>query len=245
VRIEGGSRLRFDGAAPTDPDEYGRQSMPIRADRRFDSKPSEAQVNFNGSKIKKSRALGIPLTPKAERYLNKRPYPPGQHGLQQQMRRRKMSPYKMQLMEKQKLRAQYNIHERQMRNYYAKASRMGDMSNTIVQLLEARLDAVVLRGGLARSIYGARQYVNHGHILVDGKKVDIPSYRVKPGQKISVKAKSQRMNCFQEALESATPPPPYIERDKKAFSVVFAYVPKREEVPVICEVPLVIEFYSR
>ncbi len=132
-----------------------------------------------------------------------------------------------------------------MRNYYKKASRKGDMINSIVQLLEARLDAVVLRGGLARSIYGARQYVNHGHIQVDGKKVDIPSYRVKPGQKITVKAKSQRMNCFQEAIESAPPPPPYIERDKKAFSVTFVYEPKREEVPVICEVPLVIEFYSR
>ena len=202
-------------------------------------------MKFTGSKIKKSRALGIPLTPKAERYLNKRPYPPGQHGLQQQMRRRKMSPYKMQLMEKQKLRAQYNIHERQMRIYYKKAARRGDMVNSLVQFLEARLDAVVLRGGLARSIYGARQYVNHGHILVDGKKVDIPSFRVKPGQKVSVRPKSQRMNCFQEALDSAAPPPPYIERDKKAFSVVFSYDPQREEVPVICEVPLVIEFCSR
>ena len=202
-------------------------------------------MKFTGSKIKKSRALGIALTPKAERYLNKRPYPPGQHGLQQQMRRRKMSPYKTQLLEKQKLRAQYNIHERQMRIYYKKAAQKGDMVNSLVHLLEARPDAVVLRGGLARSIYGARQYVNHGHIMVDGKKVDIPSYRVKPGQKISVKPKSQRMACFQEALDSATPPPPYIERDKKSFSVVYTYDPQREEVPVICEVPLVIEFYSR
>ncbi len=202
-------------------------------------------MKFNGSKVKKSRSLGIPLTPKAERYLNKRPYPPGQHGLSQQMRRRKMSPYKMQLMEKQKLRAQYNIHERQMRNYYKKASRKGDMINSLVQLLEARLDAVVLRGGLARSIYAARQYVNHGHILVDGKKVDIPSYRVKPGQKVTIKEKSKRMPCFQESMDIAPPPPPYIERDKKALSVVFGYEPPRDEVPVICEVPLVIEFYSR
>jgi small subunit ribosomal protein S4 len=202
-------------------------------------------VKFTGSKVKKSRALGIPLTPKADRYLNKRPYPPGQHGLQQQMRRRKMSPYKMQLTEKQKLRAQYNIHERQMRNYYAKASRKGDLINSLVQLMECRLDAVILRAGLARSIYASRQYVNHGHVLVDGKKVDIPSYQVKPDQVVSIKEKSRRMDCFQIALDTAPNCPPYVERDKKNFSAKFLYNPPREEVPVICEVPLVIEFYSR
>jgi len=202
-------------------------------------------VKFTGSKVKKSRALGIPLTPKADRYLNKRPYPPGQHGLQQQMRRRKMSPYKMQLMEKQKLRAQYNIHERQMRTYYEKASRKGDLSNTLVQMMEARLDAVVLRAGLARSIYAARQYVNHGHVLINGKKVDIPSCQVKPDQVVSIKEKSRRMDCFQIALDTAGQCPPYIERDKKNFSAKFLYNPPRDEVPVICEIPLVIEFYSR
>ncbi len=202
-------------------------------------------MKFTGSKVKKSRALGIALTPKADRYLNKRPYPPGQHGLQQQMRRRKMSPYKMQLTEKQKLRAQYNIHERQMRNYYAKASRKGDMINSLVQLLECRLDAVILRAGLARSIYAARQYVNHGHVLVDGKKVDIPSFQVKPDQVVSIKEKSRRMDCFQIALDTAPNCPPYVERNKKNFSAKFLYNPPREEVPVICEVPLVIEFYSR
>lgn len=202
-------------------------------------------MKFTGSKVKKSRALGIPLTPKADRYLNKRPYPPGQHGLQQQMRRRKMSPYKMQLMEKQKLRAQYNIHERQMRTYYEKASRKGDLSNTLVQMMEARLDAVVLRAGLARSIYAARQYVNHGHVLINGKKVDIPSCQVKPDQVVSIKEKSRRMDCFQIALDTAGQCPPYIERDKKNFSAKFLYNPPRDEVPVICEIPLVIEFYSR
>ena len=98
-------------------------------------------MKFTGSKIKKSRALGIPLSPKAERYLDRKPYPPGQHGKLQQMRRRKMSPYKTQLLEKQKLRAQYNIHERQLRNYYAKASRKGDMVNSLVQELELPLYA--------------------------------------------------------------------------------------------------------
>ena len=202
-------------------------------------------LKYNGPKIKKARALGIPLTPKSERYLDRKPYPPGQHGRIQQLRRRKMSPYKTQLLEKQRLRTLYNIHERQMRNAYAKASRKGDMVNTLVQELESRLDAVLLRGGLARTIYAARQYVGHGHVLVDGKKVNIASYRVKPEQVVSVREKSRNLDCFHIALDTAQAPPPYLERDKKAMSVKFMYDPPREEVPILCEVPLVIEYYSR
>jgi small subunit ribosomal protein S4 len=202
-------------------------------------------VKFTGSKIKKSRALGIPLSPKAERYLDRKPYPPGQHGKLQQMRRRKMSPYKTQLLEKQKLRAQYNIHERQLRNYYAKASRKGDMVNSLVQELESRLDSVVLRGGLARSIYAARQYVSHGHILVDGRKVNIASYRVRPNQVVGIREKSRNLDCIQIALDTSQTVPPYLERDKKSMTVKFLYDPPRSEVPLLCEVPLVIEFYSR
>ncbi|MDO9693826.1 MAG: 30S ribosomal protein S4 [Candidatus Latescibacteria bacterium] len=202
-------------------------------------------MKFTGSKIKKSRALGIPLSPKAERYLDRKPYPPGQHGKLQQMRRRKMSPYKTQLLEKQKLRAQYNIHERQLRNYYAKASRKGDMVNSLVQELESRLDTVVLRGGLARSIYAARQYVSHGHILVDGRKVNIASYRVRPNQVVGIREKSRNLDCIQIALDTSQTVPPYLERDKKSMTVKFLYDPPRAEVPLLCEVPLVIEFYSR
>jgi len=202
-------------------------------------------VKFTGSKVKLSRALGTSLTPKADRYMDRKPYPPGQHGKMQQIRRRKMSSYKIQLMEKQRLRSQYNIHERQMRNYYKKASRKGDMNNTIVQLLESRLDAIVLRGGLARTIYAARQYVNHGHVQVNGRKVDIPSYQLKPNDVVTVKNSSRNLECFVFAQESVGVIPPYLERDKKNFSVKYLYVPPREEVPVICEVPLVIEFYSR
>lgn len=202
-------------------------------------------MKYNGPKIKRSRALGIPLSPKSERYLDRKPYPPGQHGKVQQMRRRKMSPYKTQLLEKQKLRAQYNIHERQMRIAYARASRKGDMVNSLVQELESRLDAVVLRGGLARSIYAARQYVNHGHILVDGAKVDVPSYRVRPNQVVSVREKSRNLDSILLALDTATATPPYLERDKKAMTVKFLYDPPRDEVPIMCEVPLVIEYYSR
>jgi small subunit ribosomal protein S4 len=202
-------------------------------------------LKYNGPKIKKSRSLGVALSPKSERFMDRKPYPPGQHGMQQQMRRRKMSPYKTQLLEKQRLRTQYNIHERQMRNYYKKATRKGDTINSLVQLLEARLDAVVLRGGLARTIYAARQYVGHGHVLVDGKRVDIPSYQVKPGQVISIREKSRGLESVLFAVEAAQTCPPYLERDKKNFTVTYSYDPPREEVPVVCEVPLVIEFYSR
>ncbi|MBT4292078.1 30S ribosomal protein S4 [bacterium] len=202
-------------------------------------------VKFTGSKIKKSRSLGVALTPKAEKYMDRKPYGPGMHGRNSQMRRKKMSPYKAQLVEKQRLRFQYNVHERQMVNYYKKASKKGDLINTLIQLLEARLDAVVLRGGLARTIYAARQYVNHGHVLVNGKKVDIPSYQVKPEDVVSVRKKSMNMDCFHVALDTSLTPPPYITRDKKAMTVTFGYNPPREEIPVTCEIPLVIEYYSR
>ncbi len=238
--------VRFTGLTPAGPvcEPSSIQANPSD-DARHPIRLWRHALKYNGPKIKKARALGIPLTPKSERYLDRKPYPPGQHGRIQQLRRRKMSPYKTQLLEKQKLRAQYNIHERQMRNAYAKASRKGDMVNTLVQELESRLDAVVLRGGLARSIFAARQYVGHGHILVDGKKVDIPSYRVKAGQEITVREKSKNLDCFHIALDTAQAPPAYLERDKKAMKVKYLYDPPREEVPIICEVPLVIEFYSR
>jgi small subunit ribosomal protein S4 len=200
-------------------------------------------MNYTGPKVKLSRKLGIALTPKAKKYMEKKPYPPGQHGSKRRMR---VSDYKRQLFEKQKLRYQYNINERQMRVIFAKASAMKGTTTpeAMVQLLEARLDAVVLRGGLARSIFAARQYVSHGHFLVDGKKVDRPSYRVKPGQVISVRQKSKKMEMFHNAVKAAYPPP-YIELDKPSLSVKYLYTPRRDEIPVICNEILVVEYYSR
>ena len=110
-------------------------------------------MKYNGPKVKLSRKLGVALTPKAGKYMEKKPYGPGQHG-PTKFRRDKMSDYKRQLVEKQRLRAQYNIHERQMRNYYKKAAqKSGSTSENLIQMLESRLDAVVLRGGLARTIF--------------------------------------------------------------------------------------------
>jgi len=201
-------------------------------------------MKFNGSKVKLSRQLGIPLTPKAARVMEKKPYVPGQHGPTKRTGG-KMSDYKRQLLEKQKLRAQFNVHEQQLLNYYKKASRKaGNTSDNLVGMLERRLDAVVFRGGLAKTIYASRQYVGHGHITVNGKSVDIPSYQVKPGDVVSVKQKSRKLECFQDAVKNANPPE-YLAVSKPDMSITFSEVPVRNDVPVVCEISLVIEFYSR
>lgn len=201
-------------------------------------------MKYTGPKVKLSRSLGIPLTPKAAAAMERRPYGPGQHGREQQ-RRRQISDYKRQLLEKQRLRAQYNIHERQMRNYFRKALRRpGNTADTLVQLLESRLDALVARGGLARTIYAARQYVSHGHILVNGERVSVPAYQVKPGDVISVKEKSRTMPAFVEAVESSSPPA-YLQLSEDDMSVKLLHAPMGEEVPIICDISQVIEFYSR
>jgi small subunit ribosomal protein S4 len=201
-------------------------------------------MNKTGPKVKISRQLGVPLSPKAAKVMEKKPYPPGEHGRIQNFRR-KLSDYKRQLVEKQKLRAQYNIHERQLRNYFDKAQhKKGNTGENLVQMLEMRLDAVVLRGGLARTIYAARQFVTHGHILVNGQRVDVPGYTVKAGDVISVKPKSQQLPAVQEALADAQPIS-YLSLDRNTASVTVLSIPPREMIPVICDVPLVIEYYSR
>jgi small subunit ribosomal protein S4 len=175
--------------------------------------------------------------------MERKPHPPGQQGGAK--RRGKLSVYGQQLFEKQKLRLQFNIHERQMSNYFKKAARLtGNTGDILLQILESRLDAVVFRSGMARSMASARQFVNHGHFSVNGKPVNVPSYLVKPNDTVSVREKSRKMDAFQEAVRAAVPPP-YISLSKADFSVKYLYLPPREEVPVICEIPLVIEFYSR
>ena len=202
-------------------------------------------MKFTGAKVKLSRSLGIPLTPKSAKYMERRPYGPGEHGPPQFSRRMKMSPFKLQLIEKQRLRAQYNIHERQMRNYYAKAAkRSGNTADNLVKMLESRLDATVLRGGLAGTVYAARQFVNHGHIDVNGRRVNVPSFQVKEGDVISVHQKSRKMIAFAQAPYTSSQPP-YLEFNKADFSVKVVREAEREEIPVVCEVGLVVEFYSK
>lgn len=201
-------------------------------------------MNYTGPKVKLSRKFGFSLTRKAEKYTQKKPYPPGQHG--KLKRRAKLSDYGRQLFEKQKLRSQYNISEAQLRNYFEKASKMvGNTGDLLLQLMESRLDALVYRSGLAPTIYSARQLVSHGHILVDGKTVNIPSYQLKPNSVVSVKESSRKIQVIQDSIRGSAAPPPYIELTKADFSFKFLYVPPKEEIPVVCELPQVVEYYSR
>ena len=197
--------------------------------------------------VRLSRALGIALTPKAVKHFEKRPYPPGEHG---RTARRKESDYAVRLREKQRLRAQYGLREKQMTSTYAEAKKeQGLTGEAFVELLEMRLDALVLRAGFARTTSQARQFVTHRHILVDGKIVDRPSFRVKPGQLIHVKPKSEGMEPFQVAAlgghaEVLPPVPGYLEVELDKLQARLVRRPKRAEVPVTCDVQLVVEYYA-
>jgi small subunit ribosomal protein S4 len=199
-------------------------------------------VNFTGAKVKKSRALGVALTPKAERIMKKRPNPPGAAGAQ---RRRRKSDYGVQLLEKQRLRFQYSVGEKYLQRMFQRAARMpGATGENLVQLLESRMDALVLRAGFAPTIYAARQFVTHGHFTVNGEKANIPSQRLKPGDVIAVKPRSQSLLMFNEGRSQGSTVP-YVEADLGSYTARYAYVPPREEIPVKCEEHLVVEYYSR
>ncbi len=207
-----------------------------------------ANHNRTRRTVRQSRALGIALTPKAEKYLERRPYGPGQHG---RSRKKADSNYAIQLREKQRLRAQYNIREAQMRRAYLEAKRIeGQTGKNLVEILETRLDALVLRSGFARTIAQARQLVVHRHIMVDGIRVDRPSFRVKPGQLIHVHPKSEKMEPFQVAATGAhqdvlPDTPAYLNVEIEKLHAKLERAPKREEIPVTCEEQLVVEYYSR
>jgi small subunit ribosomal protein S4 len=198
--------------------------------------------------VRRSRALGLPLTPKAVRFWERRPYPPGEHG---RSRRPSRTDYSGQLLEKQRLRAQYGMREKQLRRAVAEAKRRdGRTGDVLVQLLEMRLDAVVLRSGMARTIAQARQTVVHRHVTVDGLLVDKPSYQVRPGQVVSVRERSRAMTPFVIAAagghrEVLPAVPEYLTLGSDGLSVQVARQPRRPEVPVTCDVALVVEFYAR
>ncbi len=199
------------------------------------------------SKYKISRRIGESLWGRAKDPVNKRNYAPGQHGM---ARKRKLSGYAQQLNEKQKLRGYYgNITERQFRKVYAEASRRkGDTSENLVGLLERRLDAVVYRMGIVPTVFAARQVVSHGHIRVNGKRVNIPSYQVKEGDEISVKEASKQMPLILGSVQSPERSvPEYIEFDEKDMKGKFVRAPKLAEIPypVVMQPNLVVEFYSR
>ena len=199
------------------------------------------------SKTRLSRALGIALTPKAAKYLEKRPYAPGEHG---RTKRKADSDYAVRLREKQRLRAQYGIREAQLKIAFNEARRASGLTGeNLVELLEMRLDALVLRSGFARTTAQARQMVVHRHIMVDGQLVDRPSFRVKPGQLIHVKPRSEGTEPFQVAaagghVDVLPKVPAYLEVELDKLQTRLVRRPKRAEVPVTCEVQLVVEYYA-
>lgn len=200
-------------------------------------------MSYRGPKAKLSRRLGVALTPKSEKFLSTRPHPPGMHG--RNRRPGKLSDYGRQLQEKQRLRFQYNISENQLRNYYLSSSmQKGNTVENLARQLERRLDVLVLRTGLARSIFMARQLVVHGHITVNGSKLDRPSYVVAIGDVISVRDKSREMEGIKFALQQAKSPA-YLKVNDIQMTAELSYLPTTEEIPIICDMPLVVEFYSR
>ncbi|MGX6979948.1 30S ribosomal protein S4 [Vagococcus elongatus] len=198
---------------------------------------------YTGPSWKVSRRLGISLSGTGKE-LARRPYAPGQHGPNS---RGKKSEYGMQMTEKQKLRHMYGMNERQFVNTFIKAGKLkeGKHGVNFMIMLEQRLDNVVYQLGLATTRRQARQLVNHGHILVDGKRVDIPSYQVSVGQVISVKEKSQNLNIIKEAVESSIGRPAYVSFDDEKLEGSLTRLPEREELSQEIDESYIVEFYNK
>ena len=197
---------------------------------------------YTGPANKKSRRVGF-STLENGKDLAKRPYKPGQHG---QDRKAKASNYSIQLNEKQKVKFTYGLNEKQFRLLFNKAGKMqGIHGENFLRLLESRLDNIVYRMGLSRTRRGARQIVNHGHILVNGKKVDIPSYMVKPGDVISVKESSKDHKAIKEALEAINNTVEFVTFDKNKLEGTYVRLPERSELNADINEALIVEFYSR
>lgn len=197
---------------------------------------------YTGPSWKVSRRLGSLSGTGKE--LARRPYAPGQHG---QNNRRKLSEYGLQLREKQKLRMTYGLSERQFANLFLKAGKIreGKHGDNFMVLLERRLDNVVYRLGLATTRRQARQLVNHGHITVDGKRVDIPSYEVKPGQVISLRERSKDLKVVKEALEAIVGRVPFVSFDENTMEGSLVRLPERDELDANIDESLVVEYYNK
>jgi len=207
-------------------------------------------ARYRGPVEKLERRFGVSLNLKGERRLSgksaleKRPYAPGQHG----QRRKKVSEYGLQLNEKQKAKFMYGVSEKQFRRLFAEANRRdGNTGEILIKLLEQRLDNVVYRMGFATTRSSARQFVNHRHVLVDGKRVDIPSYRVKVGQKIEIKEKSKTNPQVVRSLEltNQTGMVEWVDVDKEKVFGIFTRLPEREEIVIPVEERLIVELYSK
>jgi small subunit ribosomal protein S4 len=202
-------------------------------------------ARYRGPRLKKCRAVGTVLPGLTTVATLDRPFPPGEHGTK---RKQKPSDYKIRLMEKQKARWHYGILEKQFRRYVSEASRMkGPSGQNLVLLLESRLDNLVWRLGLARTIVQARQLVVHGHVLVNGKRVDRPSYHVVQGTELGLREKSKGKGWVTEILEqsSTMPKPSWLEFDPAKAAGKLLMKPERSDVPVDYNENAIIEFYSQ
>jgi small subunit ribosomal protein S4 len=202
-------------------------------------------ARYRGPKHKISRRFGMNIFETDKDPLDKRPYPPGQHG---RTRRRKVSDYGLQLIEKQKVKYIYGVLEKQFRNYFKEsARRKGVTGTTLMQMLECRLDNVVFRCGFANTRPQARQLVTHRHFQVNGRLVNIPSFQVKAGDKITLREKSRKNVFVLESLKKRTGRGrvPYISMDDSSFTGEMISVPERADIPVTVQEQLIVELYSK
>ena len=197
---------------------------------------------YTGPSYKQARRVGFSLT-ETGRELARRPYGPGQHG---QARKSKPSDYSIQLKEKQKLRFMYGVNERQFRKTFEEAGKMPGVHGTnFLILLESRLDNLVYRLGFASTRRAARQLVNHGHIMVDGKKVDIPSFRVKRGSKIALRENSKDHKAALESLSKVNKRCEYVTFDESKLEGTYVRYPERNELNMDINESLIVEFYNK
>jgi len=206
-------------------------------------------ASYHGPKARVMRRFGEALIPRAkyQKILEKRAYPPGDHGKEKQFKSGRRSDYGTQLDAKQKLSFIYNVRENQLRRYFRQASRMsGRKGGNLLALLEIRLDNMVYRAGFAATIWAARQLVNHGHVNVNGERLNLPSYSVRPGDVISVIEKMRRNVHVIESGESSGSTPAYMSVDRNKFEASLVRIPDQEEIPVqMVDIQLVVEFYNR
>jgi len=198
---------------------------------------------YRGPKAKVARSLDLAVSPKTQKILERRKFPPGQHGMS---RKRSAGVYKQQLVEKQRLKFTYNISESQLAQTYYEANRRdGSTGDNLMCLLESRLDALVYRAGFARTIFAARQYVAHGHFHVNGERSFSPNRTIKPNDLIAVREKSKNHPQIKEAIEGAPEAPNYLAVNKEKFEAKLVNVPLRDQIPMRLNEQLVVEYYSK
>ncbi|MBR2245894.1 MAG: 30S ribosomal protein S4 [Bacilli bacterium] len=199
-------------------------------------------ARYTGSSYKQARRVGFSLLENGKE-LARRPYGPGQHG---NGRRGKLSDYGIQLKEKQKVRFMYGMNERQFKNTFRKAEKIKGVKGTnFLRLLESRLDNLVYRTGFASTRRGARQLVNHGHVTVNGKKVDIPSYQVKVEDVISLRDKDKNLKVVAESLSKVNKRVDFIKYDEKKMECTYVRLPERNELNADINESLIVEFYNK